>query len=58
MTDLEYILQAASILAVAKRGELERLKAMLELHIGDAASATVGDNLALAWIESELEACA
>jgi len=60
MTDLEYILQAASILAFANRKELESLKAMLEAHMGDGgdgASATVGDDLALAWIENELDAC-
>ena len=57
MADLEYILQAASILAVAKRDELGSLKAMLEAHIGEAVNATVGDDLALAWIENELESC-
>lgn len=57
MTDLEYILQAASILAFAKRKELNALKAMLEAHMGDGASATVGDDLAYAWIENELDAC-
>jgi len=57
MTDLEYILQAASILAFANREKLESLKAMLEAHVGDATNATVGDDLAPAWIENELDAC-
>lgn len=57
MTDLEIILQAASILAFAKRKELKSLKAMLEIHMGNSENVSVGDDLAYAWIENELDAC-